>query len=129
MHVVQHVADDGDYAIALNSALDKKMDFHEETVQVQDVVGVASMSIEQMQEAGSNNTAAENMVHLLQKRKDVAIDSDEEVFPGDVISTPSPSTNSLAPQIPIACVVSFHFIYFLIYLFYYCQRSSPNLRG
>jgi len=105
IHVVQQVVDDGDYAMALNSALDKKMDFHEESVQVQDVFGVASMSRDQIQEAGADDTATENMVHLLQKGKGVAVDSDEEVFPGGVISTPAPPTNPLAPQIPIACVV------------------------
>ena len=106
------------------------MDFHEENIQVQDVFGVAPLSIDQIQDAGSNNTAAENMVHF-KKHKDVAVDSDEEVFPGNtVISTPSPSTNPLAPQIPIACVVLFYFTIFLrIYLFYSCQCSSQNLRS
>ena len=97
---------------------------------LQNVFGVASASIDKIQEAGSNDTVGENMVHLLQKHKDVAVDSDEEVFPGDVISTPSPSTNPLAPQIPIACVVYFiHFIFLHIYFFYYCQCSSQNLRS
>lgn len=103
---------DGDYAIGLKSALDKRMDFHEENVQVQDVFGVASASSDRIQ-AGSDNTPGDNMVHLLQKGMQVAVDSDEEVFPGDVISTPAPSTNPLAPEIPIACVVLF---YFLIYI-------------
>jgi hypothetical protein len=105
IHVVQNFVEDGDYAIGLKIALDKKMDFHEESVQVQDVFDVASSSTVQTQDTDAKDTGAESMVLLLQKPKEAAVDSDEEVFPGEVNPTPSPSVNPLAPQIPIACVV------------------------
>jgi hypothetical protein len=105
IHVVSDGVEDGDYAIALKMALDKKMDFLEDSVQVQDVFNVASSSTVQTRDTGPEDTSAESMVHLLQKPKQAAVDSDEEVFPGEVNPTPSPASNPLAPQIPIACVV------------------------
>jgi hypothetical protein len=117
IHVVQDVVEDGDYAVALEIALDKKMDFHEESVLVQGVSDVASSSTVQSQDTSSDNAGAESKVHLLQKPKEAVVDSDEEVFPGEVNPTPSPASNPLAPQIPIACVVIYLFenrSYFII---------------
>lgn len=100
--------DDHTYALALDAALRKKLDFHEDSAQLSDVVKMGSSSSAQ---AIPNQTAAERMVLLLQKPKDERLDSDEEVFPADTIETKrrtSLSTPSMS-DIPAAFVLLFFF--------------------
>lgn len=103
--------DDHAYAKALDVALRNRMDFHDESTPLSDLLKAGSSSSVQTQPAIPNQTASERMVHLLQKPKDERLDSDEEVFPGDTIETrprPSLSTTPQATELPIAFVVSYH---------------------
>jgi hypothetical protein len=89
-------------------ALRNKMDFHDGSTPLSDVLKTGSSSSVQTQSMIPNQTASERMVQLLQKPKHERLDSDEEVFPGDAIESKprtSLSTTPQAPELPIAFVI------------------------
>ena len=107
----QPVIDNRECAISLDAMLNNTEIGEESALISENLENVSSSTLT------SNEVASDSKVHLVQKPKKVDIDSDEEFFCGESISSPSKTSQEsilawtnmspLAPKIPKACVVSY----------------------
>ncbi|KIM40844.1 hypothetical protein M413DRAFT_27974 [Hebeloma cylindrosporum] len=133
VHVVGGEVDSETYALALNAALQKKIDFHENNAQISDILDAETPALAQA-DGTANVPATEQKVYLLkptkgplprphetpsetpseetaspsQKAEHNSVDSDDEVFPGDASSFKAVPMTSDIPRavLPARCEVA-----------------------